>query len=98
MASPSSALTSSADTPSLTVASDTITGTSANYGATDIIVDGSTADSDTMTITATSDITATPTVVNIENVNFNIGETLAGGNAEFAVAVTTLLVQPSHLM
>jgi hypothetical protein len=84
------ALTTGSDVPALSVGNDTITGTSATYAAVDTIVDGSSSDNDTLTITATGDITATPSVINIENVVFNIGTALATGDTTFAVDMANI--------
>jgi hypothetical protein len=63
-----------------TLSDDAYTGSSSTYQANDIYVDRSSSDNDTLTITATDDITATPVVSGIENVvvNFNAFTTAAG--------------------
>jgi len=68
----SATLTTGADTVNGTAANDTITGDLTTWTAGDLIVDASSADSDTITITTTDDITATPTVAGVENINFNL--------------------------
>jgi acrosin len=74
-------LTTSADTVNGTTANDTITGTNTTFSAGDLIVDASAADSDTLTVTATDDITAAPTVAGIENINFNLNALTTTGTA-----------------
>jgi len=75
-------LTSSANTVMGTTSSDSIVGTSATYGTADRIVDASTTDSDTLTITASDDITATPVVVGIETVTFNLDAVTSSNTAD----------------
>jgi hypothetical protein len=83
-------LTTGNDIPTLSVGNDTLTGTSLTFTAGDVLVDGSSTDSDTLTITATTDIAATPTVVNIENIAFNIGTALSGGDTTFNVDMANI--------
>jgi hypothetical protein len=78
-------LTSSSDTKIGTGTGDAFTGTSTTYTAGDIIVDAGVGDADTLTITATGDISATPFVVGIETVNFAINTVDASGDATFTV-------------
>ena len=87
--------TTDTDTLSGTSGNDTFTATQATLATADIIVDNSSTDSDTLNITATDDITTTPTVVGIENVNYTIqafatttGTTFAITNA--GVAASTI--------
>ena len=81
-------LTALQDIPAMTGDNDTVNGTSTTYTGTDIIADNSSTDLDVLNVTATADITATPTVSGIETVNFNLDSfTSAGGNAaHFEVA------------
>jgi len=75
------ALTTDDDVPSLSAGNDTITGTSLTYEAADVVVDGSSTDADTLTVTATGDVSATPTVVKVETLNFDLtGVAAAGGD------------------
>ena len=78
------------NTPTLSVSDDAVTATSTTLNSGDIIVDGQSTDSDTLTVTLTGDFANTPTVVNIETVTFNIAETLASGNNELSVAVDNI--------
>ena len=79
------ALASTADTVNGTSGNDTITGTSTTYNSTDLIIDASTTDQDAMTITATGDIGATPTVTNVETANFNLDSFTASGTTADAI-------------
>ena len=90
----STALTTSADVINGTAGNDAITGSSTTYTAGDVIVDSSATDSDTLTVTATDDITAAVTIAGIESVNFNLDAISAtgmgggaGGTAGFDVNV-----------
>lgn len=83
------ALTANDDTKFGTAGSDTFTATQTTYNSGDLIADSSTSDNDTLTVTATGDITATPTIVGIENVNFNLDAFLAT-NTTFDVAATNI--------
>ena len=82
-----SALATTQDIVVTTTSSDTITGTSSTYTGNDVISDASTSDSDTLTIAATDDITATPTVVNIENIAFNLDTIVTTGGVDTAFDV-----------
>ncbi|PQM60260.1 MAG: hypothetical protein CML40_06345, partial [Rhodobacteraceae bacterium] len=77
----SATLTTAADTVNGTAANDTITGSSTTYTTGDIIVDASSTDSDVMTITASDDISAVPTVAGIEAMNFNLDAITSAGTA-----------------
>ena len=82
-----------ADTPAMTAGDDTISATSATYDATDIIVDSKTTDADSITVTATGDISAAPTIVNVEALAFNLSAVAAAGGDDaqtFDVAVTNI--------
>ena len=57
---------------------DTITATSLTYGSTDLIVDTSLVDLDTLNLSATDDISATPVLVGIENMNINVTSVYGG--------------------
>ena len=75
------ALTTDDDVPALSAGNDTVTGTSLTYEAADVIVDGSSTDADTLTVTATGDVSVTPTVVKVETLNFDLtGVAAAGGD------------------
>ena len=65
---------------------DVINGTATTYTAGDIITDGTTSDNDTLTVTTTDDIAATPVVSGIENVNFVL--TSVGGGATVPATFT----------
>ena len=77
-----SALTTAADNVFGTTSNDAITSTSANLGSADVISDGSTTDSDTVTVTATTDITNTPTIAGIENLVVNLDSFTAAGGSD----------------
>lgn len=81
-------LTTLQDIPAMTADNDTVNGAQTTYTGTDIIADNTATDADVLNVTATADITATPTVSGIETVNFNLDSfTSAGGNAaHFEVA------------
>jgi hypothetical protein len=79
------ALTSAANTVIGVGRGDAITGTSSTYTSDDVIVDAGANDGDTLTITATDDISAVPFVAGIETVAFNISSVDAGGDATFTV-------------
>lgn len=85
----SAALTTSDDNVFGSEKSDTYTGTQTTYNANDVIVDSSSIDSDSLTITATADITETATVVGIESLNFNLDAVLAG-DTQFDVAADNI--------
>jgi len=96
-----SALTSSKDDVFGTTNDDTITGTSATFTGTDVITDGSSTDNDTLTVTLSDDLSATPVVVGIENVNFVLSTLDAGGNATLTIdvadiAASTITVSASN--
>lgn len=78
-------LTSAADNIIGTSANDTIIGTQATYGASDLLVDGTTTDNDTLLISTTSSLAVTPTVVNIENVTLDISKV-----GDFSFAATNI--------
>jgi len=67
-------LTASTDEFIGTTGDDTFTATQATYGTADFIFDQSSTDDDTFTLTTTSNITATPTVKNVENFNVEIAK------------------------
>ena len=77
------------DSNDFTTAADTVTGTQTTYEAADVIADATSGDGDTMTIAATDDISAAPTVVGIENIVFNVTSfTTTGADGEFDLAAT----------
>ena len=55
-----------------TTGDDTVTGTGATYETGDVLVDGTSTDNDTLTVSITADMTATPAVQGIENIIFNV--------------------------
>jgi hypothetical protein len=57
---------------------DTITATNLTYATDDMVVDTSLSDSDVLTLSTTSDITATPVVVGMENFNVNVTSIYGG--------------------
>jgi hypothetical protein len=71
--------TSASDVLIGTAGSDTFTGVQANYADTDLVVDGSTTDSDTYNLSLTSSLTPTPKSVNVANVNVTISNVATGG-------------------
>ena len=54
-----------------------------------IIADSSTTDADVLTVTTSTDFTATPTVVGIETINFTL-ESVTAGNAIYDVSVDNM--------
>jgi Ca2+-binding RTX toxin-like protein len=83
-------LTTAADTVFGTAGDDTVTATDTTYTATDMIADSTATDNDTLTVTAATDVSATPTVLGIENVNFIASGMLAGGDTTFTVDVANV--------
>ncbi|MCR9140233.1 MAG: hypothetical protein NXI27_29930 [Alphaproteobacteria bacterium] len=77
-------LTTDANTVIGQGAGDVITGTQTTYTSDDIIVDAGTNDSDTLTINATADVTNTPTVFGIENLNYTLQAFGAAGGGDGA--------------
>ena len=75
------AMTTSSEVVNGTAGNDAVTATSTTYTAGDVIVDSSAADSDTLTVTATDDISAAVTVAGFENMTFNLDAVSALGNA-----------------
>jgi hypothetical protein len=73
------------DAPNLSQGDDTITGTNLTFDAGDVIVDSSSTDADSITISAATDLTVTPSVINIETVNINATGTLSSGDTTLAV-------------
>lgn len=73
-----------------TTSNDTFTATQDTYTASDVIADSTLTDNDRLIITATDDISLTPAVVGIENINFNLNAfTTSGDNANrFDVATS----------
>ena len=69
---------------------DVISATGTTLTSSHIIADATSGDGDTLTVTLTGDYALTPTVIGIEDVTFNIGETLASGNATLSVDVTNI--------
>jgi len=69
---------------------DIITAAQADLTSAHIIADATTGDNDSLTVTLTGDYAATPTVIGVETVTFNIGETLASGNGTLSVAVDNI--------
>ena len=67
---------------------DTVTASTLTLQSGDIIVDGSTTDSDTMNIALTAATTATPTITNVENVNVNLDYFTGTGTDFVATNVT----------
>jgi hypothetical protein len=55
-----------------TTGNDTVTATGSTYETGDVLVDGTSTDSDTLTVAITADMTATPAVQGIENIVFNV--------------------------
>jgi hypothetical protein len=55
-----------------TTGDDTVTATGSTYETGDVLVDGTSTDSDTLTVAITADMTATPAVQGIENIIFNV--------------------------
>jgi hypothetical protein len=53
----------------LTAGDDTVTGTATTYNAADTVLDVTSTDADVMNLTIGGDLTATPTITNIETIN-----------------------------
>ena len=83
------------DYVAMSPSNDTITATTVTYDAADVIADNSTTDSDTLTMTATGDVTTTPQVVNVENVNFVLESFTATGQTADAILVAADNIQNS---
>ena len=66
-----SAVTGELDTVIGTESNDSIEADSDSYESGDVIIDQSSDDNDTLTLSADANVTATPSVKNIENVNVN---------------------------
>jgi len=93
------ALTTSDDVPALSAGNDTITGTLLTYEAADVIVDGSSIDADTLTVTASGDVSVTPTVVKIETLNFDLsGVAAAGGDGASTFDVDVSAVRSAQTL
>ncbi len=100
-------LTDSADVIFGTAKSDTITGTVDVYTAgtthagtlntSDVIADSSSVDNDILTITASDDINDTPSVVGIENVNFNLAAFTTSTTATNDTAAATWDVNADNI-
>ena len=73
------------DYVAMSPSNDTITATTVTYDAADVIADNRHTDSDTLTMTATGDVTTTPQVVNVENVNFVLESFTATGQTADAI-------------
>jgi len=84
LSNPGSSFALSSGIQSGTAGVDTISATSATYAATTIL-DGK-AGTDTLTVTATNDIAATPTVINVETVNYNLNAFSTTTGTTFVVA------------
>lgn len=84
-------LTSAKDTVIMTTGNDSVEGASGTLGATDLIIDSTSTDSDTLTATITNYAAATtPTITKVETVNVN-GEFTTTGLALTNVSGTTTL-------
>lgn len=83
-------LTTGTDSLFGTAGDDTFSATDTTYTAGDMIADSTATDNDTLTVTAATDVSATPTVVGIENVNFVASGMLAGGDTTFTVDVANV--------
>jgi len=81
--------TTPADTIIGTAKNDTITAASGTLEGTDIIIDQSSTDNDTLNVTyKTADMTLTPTISKIENINVTI-DAFAGTTTTFAATNVT---------
>jgi len=73
------------DADDFTTVADAVTATQATYATVDVIAEPNSGDGDTLTITTNADITATPTIVGIENILVNSSQfNGAGDGIEFA--------------
>lgn len=70
-------LTTGADAITGTAGNDTITGAVDTLGSADVIIDSSTTDNDTLNAIMKANLTVTPTITKIENVNLSF-DTLTG--------------------
>ena len=68
----SSALTTAADALQGSAGDDSFSGTGTTYGATDVILDSSSSDNDTLTLSLTDEANVAATVSGIENVVVNL--------------------------
>ena len=75
------------DAPAMTSGNDVLTATNLTFDAGDVIVDNSTTDADTLTINTATNITATPSVLNVEVVSINATGTLSSGTTTLSVDV-----------
>ena len=75
---------------SFTALADSITADQDTYGAADVIVEDNAGDGDTLTISTDADITATPTVVSIENIVVNVNSLTTGGDSVLTMAVDSI--------
>ena len=75
------ALGSTAATYNGSSGNDAYTASGTTYVAGHLVVDASSTDSDTLTVTTTDDVTATPTIAGIENINFNLDAVTTAGTA-----------------
>lgn len=64
----------------VTSGDDLVTATDLTYGNDDIVVDTSLSDHDTLNLSTTNDISATPVVVGFENINVNVTSVFAGSS------------------
>ena len=67
------------DANDFTTAADTVTADQDTYEDADVIADATSGDGDTLTLTTDADISATPTVVGIENIVVNVAAFAAAG-------------------
>jgi len=80
-----------------TVNDDVIAGTFTTYTTGDIITDGTATDNDTLTVTTTDDIAATPVVSGIENVNFVLTSVGAGATVPATFAIDSANINATTL-
>jgi hypothetical protein len=69
---------------------DVISGTATTLTSNHLIVDSDTTDSDSLTVAITSTFSNTPTVVGIEDVNFNFSGTLNGSSTTLGISLDNI--------
>ena len=76
---------------------DTITGTNLTYATDDMVVDTSLTDNDIFTLSTANDITATPVIVGMENLNVNVTSVYAGDSGPTSLAFNADNIRNSEL-
>jgi hypothetical protein len=86
------ALTTASDVEIGTASADSWIATSATYNAGDVVVDATSGDGDTLTVTATDDLSNTPTIAGIETITFNLdaSQTVAASADSFTIDAASI--------